>query len=55
MSHFLTGAADDLVEKCGAAMLHNDMDFSCLIVHTQQVEVSRIKRKNRDSKRASSL
>ena len=53
MSRFVTDVADDLVEKCGAAMHHNDMDFSCLIVHAQQVEVSRIKRKNRDSKRAS--
>ena len=36
--------------KHRSVMLQNDMDLSRLMVHVQQVEESRIKRKNRDAK-----
>ena len=41
MSRFLTGIAEDLEEECRAAMLHDSMDLSRLMVHVQQVEESR--------------
>ena len=41
MIRFLTGIAEDLEEKYRAAMLHDNMDFSKLMVHVQQVEESR--------------
>ena len=41
MSRFLTGIAEDLEEECRAAMLHDNMDLSRLMVHVQQVEESR--------------
>ena len=46
--------SNDLVEEYRAAMLHNDMEISHLMVHAQQVEETRLKRKNRESKRAKS-
>ena len=52
MSHFVTGVFNDLVEECHATMLHNDMDLSHLLVHSQQVEESWLMRKNRELKRA---
>ena len=36
---------EDLEEECGAAMLHDSVDLSRLMVHVQQVEKSR-KRKH---------
>ena len=45
MSRFLTGIAEDLEEECRAAMLHDSMDLSRLMVHVHQVEESR-KRKH---------
>ena len=37
MSHFLTGVSDDLVEECHSAMLYDNMNISCIMVHSQQV------------------
>ncbi|XP_069144355.1 uncharacterized protein [Solanum lycopersicum] len=54
MNHFVTGMSDDVVEECCSTMLHDNIDISRLMVHAQQVEESRVKRKNRDAKRASS-
>ena len=55
MIRFLTGVSDDLVEECGSAMLHDNMNVSHLTVHAQQVEESRLRIKNRDSKRDKSF
>ena len=52
MSHFVIGVSGDLVEECCAAMLYENMDLSHLMVHSQQVKQSRLKRKNREAKRA---
>ena len=51
MSHFLMGFSKDLVEECCLAMLHDNMNISCLMVHAQQVEENRLRRKNREAKR----
>ena len=48
----MIGVFEDIVEECRVTILHNDMDLSRLMVHVQQVEESRIKRKNREVKRA---
>ena len=36
-------------------MLHDNVDLSRLIVHAQQVEESRLRKRNRESKRAKSF
>ena len=51
MSRFLTGINGDLEEECWAAMLHDNMDLSMLIVHVQQVEDRRRKEGTRDVRR----
>ena len=33
ISRFITGITRDLEEECQAAMLHNNMDLSTLMVH----------------------
>ena len=54
-SHFVTGVLDDLKEECRSAMLHDNMNISCLMVHAQQVEEIRTNRKSRDAQRANSF
>ena len=54
MSLFLKGVSDDLVEECHSTMLHDNMNISHLMVHAQQVEYSRLKRKNTKAKRVKS-
>ncbi|XP_027770905.1 uncharacterized protein LOC107009362 [Solanum pennellii] len=51
MSRFVTGVSEDLVEDCRASMLHDSMDLGRLMVHTQQMEESRRKRKVHESKK----
>ncbi|XP_027769588.1 uncharacterized protein LOC114075302 [Solanum pennellii] len=46
------GVSDDLTKECCSTMLDDNMDISRLMVHTQQVEESRVKRNNREFKRA---
>ena len=48
------GLFDDLVEESRSVMIHENMEISNLMVHAQQVEKSRVKRKNNDAKRARS-
>ena len=35
MSHFLIGLSNDLVEECCSIMLHDNMNRSFLMVHSQ--------------------
>ena len=37
MSHFVTGMSEELEKECRAAMLHDNVDISRLMVHAQQV------------------
>ena len=55
MSCFVIGISDDLKEECSLAMLHDNMNIFHLMVHAQQVEETRVKRKSRDTKRARSF
>ena len=55
MSCFVTGVSDDLQEEFHSAMLHDNMNIYCLMVHAQQVEDARSKRKSRNVKRERSL
>ena len=54
MSHFHTGVSEDLVEECRSAIIHDNMNVSRLMVHAQQVEYRRLRRKNKESKKAMS-
>ncbi|XP_015068718.1 uncharacterized protein LOC107013284 [Solanum pennellii] len=51
-NRYVTGVYEYLEEEYHAAMLHNNMDLSRLMVHAQQVEESRLRRSNRESKKA---
>ncbi|TMW89238.1 hypothetical protein EJD97_017461, partial [Solanum chilense] len=55
MNRFVTGVTDDLKEECHSAMLHDNITISRLMVHDQQVEEARSKRKSRDAKSARSF
>ena len=55
MSRFVSGVLDDFQEECHLDMLHDNMDISHLIVHSQQMEDTSPKRKSRDAKRTRSL
>ncbi|XP_010323555.1 uncharacterized protein [Solanum lycopersicum] len=48
MSRFLIGITGDLEEQCRAAILHDNMDLSRLMVHVHQVEDRGKKRGDRD-------
>ena len=50
MSHFIIGVFNDLVEECRLDMVHDNMHIYCLVVHAQEVEEHRLKRKNREAK-----
>ena len=51
MSRFVTGVLDDSKEEFRLPMLHDNMKISCLMVHAQQVEDTRVKKRSRDAKR----
>ena len=51
ISRFLTGITGDLDEEFWAAMLHDKMDLSRLMVHVQQVDENQKKRGVRDARR----
>ncbi|TMW96436.1 hypothetical protein EJD97_007358 [Solanum chilense] len=51
MNHFITGVSDDLVEEFRSGTLHLNMDISDWMIHAQQVEENRLKKKSRKFKR----
>ena len=55
MSRFVTGMSDDFKKKCRSDMLHNDMNISHIMVHSQHVEEARSKRNNIYAKSARSF
>ena len=48
------GVSDDFNEECILAMLQSNMNISHLILYSQQVEETRVKRKSRDANKARS-
>ena len=50
MSWFVTSVSEDLEEECRAAMLYNNMDLRKFMVHEQQFEESRQRKRDRESK-----
>ena len=55
MTHYVTGVFEELEEECRASMLHDNMDLSRLMVHSQQVEDSRLRKKNREANKERSF
>ena len=49
MNYFLTRVSQDLVGKLSFGMLHDNMNIFHLMFHVQQVEETRLRRKNRKS------
>ena len=43
-----------MVEEFHSVVLHYNMNMSCIMVHAQQVEETRLRRKSREAKRARS-
>ena len=55
MSLYVRGVYEGLEEGCRASMLHDNMDLSRLMVHSQQVEDSRLRKKNREANKERSF
>ena len=55
MSRFLNRVSNDLKEEYHSAMIPDNMNILCLVVHSQQVEEARFKRKSRDNNRANTF
>ena len=55
MSRYVPGVSEELEEECRAAMLPDYMDLSWFMFHAQKVEESRLRKGNRESKKARSF
>ncbi|TMX02592.1 hypothetical protein EJD97_020914 [Solanum chilense] len=55
MRSLVTGVSDDLQEECHSTMLHGNINISHLMVHAQQLEETRAKRRSKDTKRERSF
>ena len=44
----MLGASEDLEEECRKAIMHDNMDIGRLMVHGQQVEESRRRKRDRE-------
>ena len=51
ISMFVTSVSEDLEEECREAMLHDNMDLARLIVHENQVEARRKRKRGREGKK----
>ena len=48
----MTCVSDDLLEECCVSMLYGNMDIYRLMSHAQKVEDPRLRKRNKDAKRA---
>ena len=51
MRRFMTGVSEDLEGECQAAILNDNMDLARLMVHAQQMEESRQRKRGREGKK----
>jgi len=51
MSKFISSVFEMVVKECQTTMLINDMDISCLMVHSQSIKEEKLKKRSREKKR----
>lgn len=52
ISKFMSRVLNNMVKQCRTTMLVKEMDLSRLIVHAQQIEKEKLKKKKRNNKKA---